>query len=389
MPEIILNAAGITRTTGTANPTITGDTGKSGSFSYIPDGTEIAYYRRYSSNKPGFENCTGIWRAVAAAGSIGYIERGSVEKSSNGGSAVVWGVGEQIIDVTITPDMIVADDDPRLDTVAVGELGADATTDGTETWIAEKGGEGVDLNAEQVLGDPVHQKRGHKRIYRKDYCDFHKVPASFFGTNGGQCGAEPWLSRFSGTGALVATAKSLTLNGLILTTGTDTNGYAVIEHLQSPSLFNFGYSMETVFKGGFNNANLPTVEAQTAQIGFVTIPTALATAGFYFEATEASPNWQAVVRANASNVTKKDTGVAYAQDFTPRFKPVFDALNLRFLFYINETLVATTLNSERIVPALTSLYMAAQIRKSAGSTTAGLFVSDHSYKIQTAELVGF
>jgi len=108
MPEIILNAAGFTRTTGTANPTITGDTGKSGSFSDIATGTEVAYYRRYSSNKAGFENGIGIWREVSAAGSIGYIERTSVELSSNPGddgyAPVVWGVGEQIIDDHIVVD---------------------------------------------------------------------------------------------------------------------------------------------------------------------------------------------------------------------------------------------------------------------------------------------
>ena len=168
MPEIILNAAGFTRTTGTANPTITGDTGKSGSFSDIATGTEVAYVRRYSSDKPGFENCIGIWRAVAAAGSIGYIERTSVELSSNPGDdgydPVVWGVGEQTVDVTITPDMIVADDDERLLTVAPGELGTVATLDGTEKWIADQGGDGIDITSDQVLGTKKKKKSGIKII---------------------------------------------------------------------------------------------------------------------------------------------------------------------------------------------------------------------------------
>jgi len=395
MPEILLNRAAFTRTTGTANPTLTGDTGKSGSMSTVPTGTQVAYVRRYSSNKPGFENCIGIWRAVAAAGSIGYIERTSVELSSNPGDdgydPVVWGVGEQTVDVTITPDMIVADDDERLLTVAPGELGTVATITGGEKWIADQGGEGIDLTAEQVQGDPVRQVRGHTCDYIRDYTDFHRTTAAYSGTDGAIWGGEPWISRFSGSGAAVITAKLLALRGVILSTGTTTTGYAAIEHLQSPNLFNFGYSMEAVFKGGFNTAVLPTVEACTAQIGFVTAPTALATAGFYFEATEASPNWFAVVRANPSNVTRIDTGIAYTSDYTKRFKMVFDASQdvLAYRFYINEVLVATILEGTRMVPALTSLYMAAQIRKTAGTTAAGISFDHHSYKIQTAELVGF
>jgi len=390
MPEILLNRAAFTRTTGTANPTLTGDTGKSGSMSTVPTGTQVAYVRRYSSNKPGFENCIGIWRAVAAAGSIGYIERTSVEKSSNDNEAVVWGVGEQIIDVTITPDMIVADDDERLLTVAPGELGTAATITGAEKWIAEQAGEGIDLTAEQVQGDPVRQVRGHTRDSVRDYTDFHRTTAAYLGTNGAQWGGEPWVARFSGTSASVNTAKLLGVRGVLMSTGSDTNGYAAIEHMQAPNLFNFGYSMETTFKGGFNTALLPTVEACTAQIGFVTAPTALATAGFYFEANANSPNWYAVVRANSGSAERTDTGIAYTTDFTKRFKVVYDASDLdnpTFRFYINEVLVAT--DTTGIPPALTPLYMAAQIRKSAGTTAAGMSFDHHSYKIQQAELVGF
>jgi len=61
--------------------------------------------------------------------------------------------------------------------------------------------------------------------------------------------------------------------------------------------------------------------------------------------------------------------------------------NPTFRFYINEVLVAT--DTTGIPPALTPLYMAAQIRKSAGTTAAGMSFDHHSYKIQQAELVGF
>lgn len=102
MPQIILNTAGTCRTTGTADPVIIGETGQSGSFDDIADGTEIVYFRRYAdSGRAGFENAIGIWRSAT-----GKIERTSVTKSSNAGAAVVWGVGLQIIDVTAFPSMI-------------------------------------------------------------------------------------------------------------------------------------------------------------------------------------------------------------------------------------------------------------------------------------------
>lgn len=101
MPELILNTAGLCVTTGTANPVITGTTRKSGPISAIPDGTEVAYYRRYtSSTRSGFENCIGIWHA-----STNTIERTSVEKSSNSGSPVVWLSYEQTIDISLNRGM--------------------------------------------------------------------------------------------------------------------------------------------------------------------------------------------------------------------------------------------------------------------------------------------
>ena len=388
MPDFVDNTAGYSEVTGTSDYAMTTtSTGRHRRLDQaLTDGQQVAYYAIGTSNgADAFESGIGTWQSSGTA-----LVRGTVTNSTNGGT-ISWDAGTKTVYIVASAATLVNTADERLDSTGIDELDPGTDPDGTEIAHFLQGGDGVSLTAEQVMGRPVQHMRGHGRNYRQDYCDFHKVTASFSGTNGGQCGAEPWLSRFSGSGAAVVTAKLLTLNGMILSTGTDTNGYAAIEHLQSPNLFNFGYSMETVFKGGFNNANLPTVEAQTAQIGFVTIPSALATAGFYFEADENSPNWWAVVRANGANVTRKDTGVAYAQDFTNRFKCVFDAAldTLEFRFYINETLVATTLESERVVPALTSLYMAAQVRKSAGTTTAGLFFSDHSYKIQTAELVGF
>jgi hypothetical protein len=122
MPEKVLNVSGNARTTGTANPIIIGGTGKSGSLADVSDGAEVAYYRRYKSSKPGFENCIGIWRVNVTSAGIGYIERTSVEKSSNPAgdgtfNPVVWGVGEQLIDISVTPRML----DSYLVTVQTGK----------------------------------------------------------------------------------------------------------------------------------------------------------------------------------------------------------------------------------------------------------------------------
>jgi hypothetical protein len=112
MPEILLNTAGLSRTTGTADPVITSDTGKSGSFADVADGTEIAYYRRYAqAGRVGFENCIGIWHPDATGATIGYIDRTVTIKSSNDDAPVLWGVGLQVIDVSLSAEMVVSEDD--------------------------------------------------------------------------------------------------------------------------------------------------------------------------------------------------------------------------------------------------------------------------------------
>lgn len=389
MPDFVDNTAGYSIITGTADYLMTTtSTGKHLRLDQaLTNGQQVAYYAIGTSNgADAFESGIGTWQSSGTK-----LVRGTVTNSTNGGT-ISWDAGTKTVYIVANAATMVNTADERLDSTGLDELDPGTTPDGTEIAHFLQDGDGVSLTTQQILGDPVRAERTHGLNYLRGYTGFHRTTAAYLGTNGAQWGGEPWVARFSGTSASVNTAKLLGVRGVLMSTGSDTNGYAAIEHMQAPNLFNFGYSMETTFKGGFNTALLPTVEACTAQLGFVNTMTALATAGFYFEATEASPNWFAVVRASGANVTRKDTGVAYTTDYTKRFKVVFDASDLeelKFLFYINEVLVATTLNSERIPPALTSLYMAAQIRKTAGTTAAGMAFTDHSYAIETAELVGF
>ena len=276
--------------------------------------------------------------------------------------------------------------------ITTGILGTANNVDGFEVWIATQNGGSTDITAQQVSGDPVRSYKSLAMNRRRGYTNFIRTTSAFSATDGAIIGGEPWSSHFSGTGASILTTKFLAApGGLILTTGTTATGYAGIQHLDNPLAFDPNKSMVTTFKGGFNTTNLPDVEDQVAVVGFTSPVTALPTYGMYFEATAASPNWFAVVRRDASNATKKDTGVPYTFDFTKRFRVVFDPTvgSVQNRFYIDDALVATILSTERLVPTLAGLYMTAQIRKVAGTTTGGLAFTDHSYDVQTDELVGF
>jgi hypothetical protein len=330
---------------------------------------------------------------------------------------VSWGVGEKVIYCTVNPDMltnanylaagtvpiarvpvgttagtVMAGDDSRAGSVNYSDLDPASGMSGAEIVALEQDGDGVRATTQDISGDPARMAKSLGLNAKRGYCDFHKL-AAFSYTNGAVTDLEPWTAHFSGTDAGVLNAKDvLSVNAIIVSTGSTTTGYAAIQHMQYPIIFNPNYAMEITWRGGFNSSNLPTTEASTAQIGFATAATALATAGMYFEATGASPNWFAVVRNNSlALVTKKDTGIAYSLDFTKRFKIIFDptpdAIETRF--YIDETLVSTIIPSETIVASLTALRMVAQIRKSAGTTATGLAIFDHSYDVEADVLAGF
>ncbi len=389
MPDFVDNTAGYSEVTGTSDYAMTTtSTGRHRRLDQaLTNGQQVAYYAIGTSNGvDAFESGIGTWQSSGTA-----LVRGTVTNSTNGGT-ISWDAGTKTVYIVANAATLVNTADERLDSTGIDELDPGTTPDGTEIAHFLQDGDGVSLTAAQIQGDPVRQRRGHGLNYLRGYSNFSKTLPTFSGTNGAICGLEPYISYFSGTGAsVVQFAGFLYVNSLGLLTGTTTTGYAAIQHLEYPNTFDPNKHWECIFQGGFNGV-LPNVEASTAQIGFTgAAVTALATGGMYFEATEASPNWWAVVRANPANVTKKDTGVAYTNDTDIRFKVVFDPTPdpKETRFYINETLVATTIPSERIVALFTLLQMTAQIRKTAGTTAAGMAFTDHSYAIETAELVGF
>jgi len=403
MPEILLNRAAFTRTTGTANPTLTGDPGKSGSMSTVPTGTQVAYVRRYSSNKPGFENCIGIWRAVAAAGSIGYIERTSVELSSNPGDddneAVVWGVGEQTVDVTITPDMIVADDDERLLTVAPGELGTVATITGGEKWIAEQGGDGIDITSEQVLGTPFIQNSGHGTIkYLREYTDFRRIRPAFASSTGGTLDLEPYLITQNGSGAGASQLSSVSIfsplyrtSGLLLTTGSTDTGYVVCEHLLGPLLFvngtsNYDFRAEVLLE------TLPTSgEDYTFSAGFFLIGTAPATTQFIGLTASygGGGEWASMVKNAAGQTTPANVDVATQTSSSVVLRAWYDGDTAKSRFFINGTEAPSITDAARALTPFSLVRPGFILKKTAGTTARRVAILRHSLNIKLAAIPYF
>ena len=405
MPEIILNVSGTTRTTGTANPVISGVTGTSGPMTDVPDGTEVFYVRRYSSNKPGFENCIGIWRSATDT-----IERTSVEKSSNGGGAVVWGVGEQTIDISISPDMIVADDDPRLVNEDLDDFTPATNVTGIEKVATTQDGDPVSMTAQQIAGNPIRAQLGHDKTKNKSFSNFTKLSKTFFaadGSSGVAAGLEPFLCYASGTGSAVANTQLFTqVSQPTINTGTTTTGRACLEHIEYPILYlptllDRDYR-KTLGIGGI----LPAagVEEYTLQCGFSNNAPEIATLGsglgVFFELKTGDTNWHAVwisAAAGAGNLRRVDTGVvATAAAFiTLRIHlvshPTIGA-NRKALFYIDGDLVATILENDgghTSMAAGTRLSMLEVIKKAAGTTGASFNVAMHYSEIENpAPLVG-
>lgn len=399
MPEIILNVSGTTRTTGTANPVISGVTGTSGPMTDVPDGTEVFYVRRYSSNKPGFENCIGIWRSATDT-----IERTSVEKSSNGGGAVVWGVGEQTIDISISPDMIVADDDPRLVSEDVDDMTRGTAPTGVEKFATTQGGDPVAMTAQQIAGNPLRAQLGHDRTKNKSFSNFTKMPRLFSaadGSSGVLLGLEPFLCYASGTGSTVANLQAITQTSApFLSTGTTTTGRVCLEHIEypilySPLLYDRDYR-KTIVIGSL----LPSSESYTLQCGFIDSAPEIAVfgsgLGVFFELTAAYANWQArwiTHTSGALNDRRVDTGVAVsaAGIYTLRVYLIShptDAASRKAEFYINGTLVATIQHAVYSATSMatgTRLSMAEVIKKSAGTTGAGIAVGVHYSEIENAD----
>lgn len=387
MPEIILNTAGTCRTTGTADPVIIASTGRAGSFADIADGTEVCYFRRYAAaGRVGFENAVGIWRPVVTASGIGYIDRTSIDASSNDGAAVVWGVGLQVIDVSIKPDMLVLADDPRLDTVEPGDLGTAATIDGSETWIASQDGEGIDLTAEQVSGTPFTQKSGHGAIKRiREYTDFSRIRPAFASSTGGTLDLEPYLVTQSGTGASASQATVTTLfdPGVSLNTGTTNTGYVVLQHLFGPIAYLSGTSSFDT------RAEIKLVDLATAgedyvfSFGFFVLGATPATTQFIglIASRSLGSNWAQMVKNAAGQTTPGSTGVALQTSANTTLRAWYDYATAKTRFYIDGTEAPSIIDAARTMDPFSLVRAGFILQKIAGTTNRTVHIHRHSIDI--------
>jgi hypothetical protein len=165
MPDLILNCAGTTRTTGTADPVISGATGKARDPRVVlTNGQEVAYYRRYKSSKAGYENGIGNW--VTATSSI---DRTAIEASSNSDAPVVWGASEQVIDITANIEMLTRvdylEETNDLKVMTADERAEIVNLSGEvfkETPV-KYNFNGIDMYATM----PVHANYGNHEIYRQ------------------------------------------------------------------------------------------------------------------------------------------------------------------------------------------------------------------------------
>lgn len=386
MPAIILNVSGTTRTTGTANPVISGTTGKSGPFSDLANNTEVAYVRRYSNNKAGFENCIGIWKSATNT-----IERTSVEKSSNDGDPVVWGVGEQTIDATITPDMIVADDDPRLDTVDSGDMDAATSIDGDEGIIADQDGDGVIITPSQILGTPFLQKSGHGAVTRiREYSDFTRIRPAFTSSDGGTLDLEPYLVNQGGTGAKASQVGALGLSppstgrpGLLLNTGTDTTGYTVVQHLWGPMLYANGASSFDQ-RAEIKMVDLPTAgEDYLFAFGFFVLGVAPATTQFIglVAARSLGSNWAQMVKNSGGQTTPGTSGVPIQTSANTVLRVWYDPATTKTRFYIDGVELPSISDATRAMDLFSLVRPGFIIQKIAGTTNRTVVVWRHSIDV--------
>jgi hypothetical protein len=295
------------------------------------------------------------------------------------------------LDVGTTAATVAAGDDSRFGSVEYDELAAADLLDGTEIAALDQGGTGVQSTVQEIAGDPLIAKKGHAKNLIRGYCDFSNTRSAMnITTDATLCDLEPWQTLTNAaTGTICLQFTAVGVQCFLISTGITTTGRMAIVHTQWRNEFNASRSMQTVFDAALTA--LPSVEAYTIQMGFMTGLPALATHGMYFQASAASANWRAVVRnAGVETSSNIDTGVALQVGVIPIFRIHYDPVALATKFYIDGALVATVLNSTRVITLATSLQMAYSIIKSAGTTSVGITnITNHKYEIETAPLTGF
>lgn len=378
MPDLILNCAGTTRTVGTANPVVTGTTGKARSIlTDLTDGQEVAYYRSYASSKAGFENATGTWDVATSS-----IIVNTIEASSNSGAPVVWGVGLQNIVISLTPAML-AGIDP-------GDMDAAAQFNGTELFAISQGGYGVAGTARQVLGKPVTRFMGHSRNRYQDFSHLHRTSTTFDSGNtaGTLFGAEPFLCWASGTDAKV-TQGSVTYSRVGIAAcnlGTQITGYSACVSSFYPLAFNQAGTEPARVDIMASLSSVPSgAQNYIVQVGFFSAPTALATHGVFFRGTLTDTDWRTMVKNSVGQDTSATGALLTASEYSifsvaPTFGVEHDPEANKFNFYINGALVAE--EDDTYTPTIFEpMYMGVAIFRTNGTVNRLVLMDALQYSI--------
>jgi hypothetical protein len=425
------NIAGYTLTVGTADFVITDSIAQYDPIvDNLDDGDERNYKAQFidASMSTDYETGRGTWNATA-----GTISRDTIKTSSNNGAIVNFGAGPKVVfivsdyesltdmnnmvdsavgagslkmttaertniaanvallatrgdaftyDIGTTASTIAEGDDLRFGSVDYGDLDPAATLDGTEIVAIDQGGDGVQTTVQDIAGNPLIAARGHARNYISGYTRFNRtLPLVSINTDNTLCGLENWLTNLSGAGTEVSQFAWLGVQAFYISTGTTSTGRCAIISTQYANIFDPSRSWETIVSLGVSAQ--PSVEAYTAQIGYIKGLPALATDGIYFQLSAASANWRAIVRDDGVE-TNTDTTVSGVGAHVGRI--FYDADALATKFYINGALVATVPNATRVIDTGDSLQMAYSIIKSAGTTSTSIATQGHYYKNEEATL---
>jgi len=387
MPEFVLNCAGYSNTTGTADPVISGDTGKAGDpREDLADGQIVAYWRRYAGERRGYENAIGIW--VEATNTI---NRTAIEKSSNNGLPVVWVAADQIIDITANVPMLetvygttsttsCVGDDERLTTEDADELPAAEVIEGGEKTVIIQNGLAVGATQQHLMPHPVHIMRDYDAIPVNWYTKFAGMSqaASFtIADHGKLLGQEPFEIAIVGTGALSQRKVTAFNAGELGMSVAAIDDVSAIYSIYGPVLFYSPLSKFKVNTSFYTAAALNVGNNINCYFGFLGMTGAAITypnpAGVYFR-IRAGANIEAVTRNQSGTTTVIDTGVASA---VAGVNPA-QALSVTYAagvanFYINgveEAEITTTLPTD-----FSFGYYGAATHKSAGTAAVTVALS--------------
>lgn len=243
-------------------------------------------------------------------------------------------------------------------------------------------GGAVAATSEQVKGNAVDLQMGFDRSYIEVFTHLIGFQQPIGYTAGTfDVPGEQMQGRMAGAGTEIkgTSASAFRTGSASMSTGTTTTGSCGI---QFPGLVGLVFD-STVPHECRIIAALPTAPsgaqdfvASVGLISFITATPVVPTLGWFFRASTANANWQAVSKNGASEtVTNSSVSVTAAW---PTFRINYDIASNEARFYINGTLVvAHTTNHPAF---LSQIHCGASIVKSAGSTARLLNVDAFYYK---------